>query len=73
MKVCPKCGKLLAYNSYFGAYICGGCNWEDATKGKLRSSRYTTIGKIMISKNSKPMKEAKKSTASSRSVLMELG
>ena len=38
MKVCPKCGKLLSYNSYFGAYICEGCNWEDASKGRKRDA-----------------------------------
>lgn len=26
--ICPNCGKVLAYNSYFGAYICSNCNWE---------------------------------------------
>lgn len=29
MKICPKCGKAVSYNSYFGAYICGNCNWEE--------------------------------------------
>lgn len=28
MKVCPKCGKVVSYNSYFEAYICKNCNWE---------------------------------------------
>lgn len=29
MKVCPKCGKVIGFNSYFGAYICDNCEWED--------------------------------------------
>ncbi|MCM1227048.1 MAG: hypothetical protein NC320_06425 [Clostridium sp.] len=29
MKVCPECGKVIGFNSYFGAYICDGCGWED--------------------------------------------
>lgn len=37
MKICPKCGKVLAYNSYFGAYICNDCRWEDATFGDKRN------------------------------------
>lgn len=37
MKICPNCGKVLSYNSYFGAYICSNCKWEDATIGKKRN------------------------------------
>ncbi len=29
MKVCPSCGKVIGFNSYFGAYICDDCRWED--------------------------------------------
>ena len=28
MKICPKCGKPISYNYYFGAYICNDCDWE---------------------------------------------
>lgn len=38
MKICPKCGELVSYNSYFGAYICENCNWEDNTRAKLRDN-----------------------------------
>ena len=38
MKICPMCGELLSYNSYFGAYICENCGWEDNTKAKLRDN-----------------------------------
>lgn len=37
MKRCPKCGKMVSYNSYFGGYICDGCNWEKME----RRGRYT--------------------------------
>ena len=36
MIVCPKCGKVIGFNSYFGAYICEECEWEDATYNKER-------------------------------------
>jgi hypothetical protein len=29
MKACPKCGSLASFNTYFGAYICSGCDWKD--------------------------------------------
>lgn len=35
MKMCPKCGKIVSYNSYFGAFICGNCNWEDCPRARL--------------------------------------
>lgn len=28
MKICPKCGNVVFYNSYFGAYMCNTCDWE---------------------------------------------
>lgn len=37
MRICPRCGKVLSYNSYFGAYICDDCKWEDATNGEKRN------------------------------------
>lgn len=33
MKICPNCGRVLSYNSYFGAYICDACSWEEVSKG----------------------------------------
>lgn len=36
MKVCPKCGKVIGFNSYFGAYICDNCEWEDASYSQER-------------------------------------
>lgn len=39
MKICPKCGKVLSYNSYFGAYICSNCNWEDSLNRTKKGNR----------------------------------
>ena len=36
MKVCPKCGKVAAFNSYFNAYICSYCGWEERLKRNIR-------------------------------------
>lgn len=36
--VCPECKKLVYFNSYFGAYICESCGWEDASYAKKRDS-----------------------------------
>lgn len=33
MKVCPRCGRILSFNSYFGAFICDRCYWEDSPVG----------------------------------------
>ncbi len=58
MKICPKCGKLTYYNSYFGAYICEDCNWEDASQGKRRDThcatypRTLTKAKYLVKKSS---------------------
>lgn len=37
---CPECGGLVAYNSYFAAYICQVCGWRDDTPGIERRLRY---------------------------------
>ena len=26
--VCPSCGKVVGWNSYFASYICPVCGWE---------------------------------------------
>lgn len=51
MKVCPKCGKVLSYNSYFGAYICTDCKWEDASIGEKRNKGHITY-RLSVSKRS---------------------
>lgn len=57
MKVCPKCGKVIGFNSYFGAYICDECGWEDDTYFQERilyfSQRKTSITKYKIPSSSK--------------------
>ena len=40
MAICPKCGKIADYNSYFGAYVCNSCSWKDSTPDQLRLSKY---------------------------------
>jgi ribosomal protein L37AE/L43A len=29
VKLCPKCGKLAHYNTYFGAYMCDHCGYVE--------------------------------------------
>lgn len=36
--ICPKCKNLVYFNSYFGAYICENCDWENASYAKKRDS-----------------------------------
>jgi len=55
MKVCPKCGKVIGFNSYFGAYICENCEWEDDTYSRERVE-YCTKKKIEIQKEKKEIK-----------------
>ena len=38
VKVCPMCKNLAYFNSYFGAYICENCNWEDDSYAKERDA-----------------------------------
>jgi len=40
VRVCPQCGHLADYDSYFGAYICPDCDWFDNTIGLERQRRY---------------------------------
>lgn len=28
LEICPSCGRIASYNSYFNAYICNYCGWE---------------------------------------------
>lgn len=42
--VCPECKKLVYFNSYFGAYICQSCGWEDASYAKKRDSYVVAAG-----------------------------
>ena len=47
MKICPNCGNLISYNSYFGAYICYECKWEDADYGIMRNKGNDVFCKIV--------------------------
>lgn len=57
MIVCPKCGKVVSYNSYFGAYICTVCNWEDASKGEKRNRGTAFFYRTLPSKKASNSKE----------------
>lgn len=35
MKICPKCGSVASYNSYFGAYLCDKCDWRESMTDKI--------------------------------------
>lgn len=56
MKICPKCGKVLSYNSYFGGYICADCKWENADKGKKRNMGVSIYPGKTIASSLKPKK-----------------
>lgn len=34
MIICPKCGKVISYNSYFKGYICNYCSFENRDNKK---------------------------------------
>jgi hypothetical protein len=42
MRLCPNCGKIADYNSYFGAYICSSCTWQDDTPNRERVKKFTS-------------------------------
>ena len=50
MKVCPNCGKVIGFNSYFGAYICEECGWEDDTYNKERIVYFSRKSNYKITK-----------------------
>ena len=52
MIICPKCHELVAFNSYFGAYICKECNWKDDS---FRKKRIETEDEKLV----KELKDAK--------------
>ena len=37
MIVCPDCGHLAHFNTYFGAYKCSNCTWKDESFNLLRA------------------------------------
>jgi uncharacterized Zn finger protein (UPF0148 family) len=40
MIICPKCGCLIEFNSYFGEYSCNNCKWKDDTYKRQRVEQY---------------------------------
>lgn len=67
--ICPKCKNLAYFNSYFGAYICENCNWEDDSYAQERDSCVVVAkaamkvrlsdssGSILIVKKSRPIQK----------------
>lgn len=53
MKICPKCGKVVSYNSYFGVYLCSNCNWEYNPMRDKNSSYRLVKGNIKVNNNEK--------------------
>lgn len=43
MVLCPKCGSVASFNSYFGAYICEKCEWMDKTFDDERIEKYHSL------------------------------
>lgn len=42
--VCPRCSKVIAYNSYFDAYICGNCDYvERCDEGDCKGEKTTWL------------------------------
>ncbi len=70
MRICPKCGKVVSYNSYFGAYICTDCNWEDATIGQKRNMGVNHISYRVVS-NSKIFKESERNAFEKKAVAVK--
>lgn len=61
--VCPNCGNLVFFNSYFGAYICENCSWEDASFAQQRDLLFQSETHIYILRHKKKAsakKQAKK-------------
>ena len=51
MIVCPKCGELAPFSTYFGAYICAKCNWKHESFNIDRATA-TTSGTYVWDKKS---------------------
>ena len=50
--ICPKCGNLISYNSYFGAYYCSVCGeyFQEIKKtnaDKIRSMSNEELAKLL--------------------------
>lgn len=58
LKVCPKCGKVIGFNAYFGAYICSDCDWEDNSYHKTRVKYYSERIDKVFDKPTKPLRRS---------------
>lgn len=70
MKICPKCGKVVSYNSYFGAYICTDCDWEDATIGQKRNMGISGVSYRVVG-NSKYLKKSERNAFEKKAVVVK--
>lgn len=53
MIICPKCGKVISYNSYFKGYICNYCDYEKRDNEQMTSRKTFRIkldGKVKNAK-----------------------
>lgn len=50
MIICPKCGSVLSYNSYFRLYICDKCNWE-GKREPLKTTKITTKTSCVVKRS----------------------
>ena len=51
MRVCPKCGGVATYNSYFGAYLCEKCDWQENIRNQPKKIRISNRrGTISVKK-----------------------
>jgi hypothetical protein len=47
---CPTCGRLVTFNTYFGAYICHKCGWKNENYNIDRATACTS-GTFVLSKS----------------------
>lgn len=59
MKICPECGGIAFYNSYFGAYFCNSCNWKLKVSNKPRQTSGKTFDYRTIRKKDEFPRKAK--------------
>ena len=66
MIICPKCGEVLTYNSYFGGYLCNNCSWENVSYNIVR---HHPIIKLASSATKISLKKVQYATADKSTVL----
>ena len=46
LKICPKCGKVISFNSYFGGYVCDNCGFINNMT--LSQDQFEEITDVML-------------------------